>query len=87
MPGLGGEGGVEGLAHAGEGVVGVEGGAAVGPFQLEGGDRQAGLVAEGDHAGEAGVGAQTLDMGAAGVVEDRLGVTMTEIIKTEDSGA
>ena len=69
MPGLGGEGGVQRLADADEGGLGVEGGAAVGPFQLEGGRGQSGLDAEGDHAGEAGVVAQPGDAGAVGVVE------------------
>ena len=36
MPGLGGQGGVQGFAHAGEGFVRIEGGATVGPFKLKG---------------------------------------------------
>ena len=69
MPRLGGKGGIQRLAHAGEGGVGFEFGAPVGPFQLEGGGRQARLLAEGHHARETGVGAKSLDPPAVGVVE------------------
>ena len=69
MTSLGGEGGGERLAHAGEGGLGFEGGAAIRPFQLEGGGRQIRPLAEGHHAGEASVGAQLLNAGALGVVE------------------
>ena len=41
----GGEGGVERLAHAGEGGLGIEFGAPVGPLQLEGGGRQVAIDA------------------------------------------
>ena len=44
MAGLGGQGGVERLAHAGEGGFRLEFGPPVGPFQLEGRGRQARLV-------------------------------------------
>ncbi|MNT09055.1 hypothetical protein D3C72_1438210 [compost metagenome] len=71
MAGLGRERGLQGGGDAGGDALGIELGATVGPFQGKGGGGGAGVLAEGDQAGEAGVGAQGLDMGAGRLVQAR----------------
>ena len=71
MAGLSRERGLQGGGNTGGDALGIELSATVGPFQGEGRGGRAGVLAEGDQAAEAGVGAQGLDMGARGLVQAR----------------
>ena len=71
VSGLGGQGGGQGLGDTLGRTLRIVIGAAVGPFQLEGGLGHARFVAEGDHASEAAVGAGALDQAARLVIQAR----------------
>ncbi len=68
MAGLGGQGGVQGVGHSAGGGFRVELGAPIRPLQSEGGGGS-GLFMKGDHAGEAGVGADAVDQLARLVIQ------------------